>query len=151
MKYIIPYLIGIFFSVIIGNIIVRCTIKELWHALGDDDVSSPDWRIVAQTQGFIERLLYTLAWHFGHPSFIAAWLVLKVASKWKRYEEEPGYNVFLVGSGISILYAIVGALVINWIKAMSWLALLIPAILLECSLLVLLWLKWKTRNIAKAA
>lgn len=43
------------------------------------------------------------------------WLALKVASQWKRWEgkERGTYNVFLIGSGLSLAMAYLGA----WVAA----------------------------------
>ncbi len=68
--------------------------------------------------GYVERTLYTLSWHVGAPQFIVVWLGLKTAVQWHRWQQAGGqlpgrhvYNVFLVGSALSLLYASGGAAV----------------------------------------
>ena len=69
---------------------------------------------------------------FGKPEFIGVWLVLKVAGSWNRWGEtgtiggkkiegRAFYNIFLIGSGLSIAYAIGGAKMIEYASASLWL------------------------------
>ncbi len=62
--------------------------------------------------GIIERILYTTVFLIGQPDFVGVWLLLKVASQWQRWQEpnQRGvYNVFLIGNGLSLLIAFIGA------------------------------------------
>lgn len=74
--------------------------------------------------GVVERLLYTTAFLMKAPAFVAVWLAFKVAAKWKEQEawERSNYIVFLIGSGLSIAIAFLGA----WICVGAKLSLLLP-------------------------
>jgi hypothetical protein len=78
----------------------------------------------------------------GKAEFIGVWLALKVAGQWKRWSEgvrvgerevdaRVFYNIFLIGSGLSIAYSIVGAQLIGAIGSEKWsIAVGLPAALL---------------------
>ena len=88
--------------------------------------------------GIIERTLYVASWMLGSPEFIGIWLALKVAGGWKGWSDDPDmpvkpgssatvkitgrlfFNSHLIGSGLSVLGALVGALMIEWFRAGSW-------------------------------
>lgn len=61
--------------------------------------------------GIIERGLYTTSIIMGVPAWIPAWLALKVAARWQRWqgEERVTYNVFLIGNGLSVAFGVIGA------------------------------------------
>ncbi len=61
-------------------------------------------------QGLVERTLYTGALMMGAPQWIGVWLAIKVAAKWKSQTHERGAdNIWLIGTGVSLLVAFVGA------------------------------------------
>lgn len=66
--------------------------------------------------GIIERALYTSSILVGKAEFIAVWISLKFAGRWKIAkipQLERTYNPFFAGSGISILFGFIGALMIR--------------------------------------
>ncbi len=93
---------------------------------------------IAMLLGLVERPLYVAAWILGAPEFIGVWLALKVAGGWSGWSEgvtvpvKPGsdakikitgrhlLNTHLIGSALSVLNAVVGALAIQWLIAGSW-------------------------------
>jgi len=75
--------------------------------------------------GIVERCLYLTSILVGKPEFIVAWLGIKtvvwslsdkdVVSSSNKYRSfKRKYNNFLVGNGISILYAFAGFGIIQW-------------------------------------
>ena len=105
--------------------------------------------------GFVERGLYITALIAGHPEFLAIWLTLKTVARsirWTQDQQVRGravFNAFLVGNGLSLLFAIVSAAAFNWLLGPSWerdatsavlamAGLALAALLLWLSLLVVL-------------
>jgi hypothetical protein len=72
------------------------------------------WQLI--TLGIIERVLYLTSIVVGKPEFIAVWLTLKtVYESWSKEKSSARrtYNTFLVGNGLSILYAFAAAGIIQ--------------------------------------
>ena len=64
--------------------------------------------------GLVERGLYTAALMAGAYQWIGVWLGIKVIARWQNNSPEKkgfehGYDVWLIGSGISLLCAFIGA------------------------------------------
>ncbi len=62
--------------------------------------------------GWVELVLYSLAIASCRAEFIPAWLLIKVAGNYKLWHDASGrsrFQRFLIGSGISILVAVVAA------------------------------------------
>jgi hypothetical protein len=83
----------------------------------------------------------------GKPEFIGIWLALKVAGQWKRWSgDESGihgrgvFNVFLIGSAFSVIYALTGAKMTEWLQSEDKLQLdkviLAPAVLVITTLII---------------
>ncbi|SRR6266545_376552 len=88
--------------------------------------------------GIVERILYVACWMLDKPEFVGVWLALKVAGGWKGWSDDPNmpvkpggsatvkitgrlfFNTHLIGSGLSLLNALVGALMIELFMAGSW-------------------------------
>jgi len=130
-----PFVIGYAISVIAAHFLVRWTLNPLWQSLGDP--REPNWFLPSLNQGLIERFLYTLSWQLGQPAFIGIWVALKVASQWKKWSENPSYNIFLVGTGLSVLYGVLGAKEIFWIEQSSWKSIYIPLVVVAGNLLLI--------------
>lgn len=122
------YVMGYGFSILGGHVFIKRVVRQMHRGLGTQG-RPHKWHGAAV--GFLERAMYTASWHVGAPEFIAVWLGLKVAGRWEVWrsglegEESrvPGrsiYNVFLIGSGLSILYASVGALAPEWLPDERW-------------------------------
>ncbi|MCX7598323.1 MAG: hypothetical protein N2512_05585 [Armatimonadetes bacterium] len=115
-----PHVFGFLFSLVIGSMMIRATWRELWRNLGRETLP---WGWHTQVLGVLERALYTSAWLVGQPAFIVAWLAFKAAGQWKRWGEDEGgipgrvqYNIFLVCSGLSVAYGVLGGLMIDWCR-----------------------------------
>ena len=78
--------------------------------------------------GFVERLVIFGAFVLGfEPQAIAGWITLKTVSQWKGWEEDPEigqhrfgegrarFHIFLVGTSLSIICALGGALFALWL------------------------------------
>jgi hypothetical protein len=68
--------------------------------------------------GITERVAFTTALIADYPKFVALWLTLKFAGRWKEWRpEKPGgwgrVNIFLVGNMLSILFSFIGAAIIR--------------------------------------
>jgi len=67
--------------------------------------------------GMVERTLYTTAFAVGAWQFIGVWLAIKVAARWRDPDAQKGLptdNAWLIGTGISLLFGFLGALIILW-------------------------------------
>ena len=77
--------------------------------------------------GIVERSLYVTALILGRLEFVAVWLTLKTIARSPRWTEEAAikgrglFNVFLVGNGLSIVFAAIGYGLALWIAGPSWL------------------------------
>lgn len=71
-------------------------------------------------------MLYVVSFQVTAIEFIGVWLALKVAGQWRQWNEGQTldndikitgreiFNTFLIGNALSIIYAIVGAKIIEW-------------------------------------
>ncbi len=149
-------LIGYTFSILAGHLFTHLVVVEAWKRLvgGDNDVSAlrgDSW--FTEALSVLERTLYTASWQLGKPEFVAVWLALKVGGQWKRWSEDQPlgerkilgraiYTIFLLGNGLSLLYAIVGASLIERLTNSEWLpAIALPLILIVGTLVLWLWAK----------
>jgi hypothetical protein len=135
---------GYGFALIAGNYLLVFVMDRLWQKTGASRAVFGEPSMAArlpQLVGLVERSLYVASFQIGKPEFIAVWLALKVAGQWKLWEEGrtadgvelPGrlfYNLFLIGSGLSIAYGTVGAQLIEYIRDKNWLlAVVLPSAL----------------------
>lgn len=123
LDYFFPYLAALIIGLVAPHFLIARVVRLLWKVIGQSYKRSD--LILSSIQGLVERALYVFSFMIGKPEFIGAWLVLKVASQWKEWQQKPGYNIFLIGSGFSILYAAAGAYSIRWIQSFDWMNLLI--------------------------
>lgn len=113
--------LGLIYSLLAGHHWTSKVVNRLWSHLQEKENITRPFAYTAEIVGHIERGLYFFAILLGFEEFIAAWLVLKVAGKWVRWEqgtktnneekEDIGrvfYNTFLIGSGLSVGFAFVG-------------------------------------------
>lgn len=139
-----PHVFGFLFSLVIGSLMIRATWREMWQNLGRETVA---WGWHPQVLGVLERALYTSAWLVGQPGFVVAWLAFKVAGQWRRWTQDvdehgvPGrayYNIFLICSGLSVAYGVLGGLMVDWCRDGNVLhAVTAPIALLSLNLYVL--------------
>jgi len=108
---------GFIFSGIGGYLVVSLLMDKLiWPYLKKKAGAEKDPAPLSAPLGITERLLYTGAFMAGQPAFVAVWLGLKIAVRWRPWGV-PGappktrgvYNAFLIGSGASIIFGYLGA------------------------------------------
>src|SRR5918992_3144402 len=148
--------IGYVFAIIVGGISTKLVSDRMWECIGwkkadGHDHFRPDvWQ--PRVTGIVERVLYVATLQIGKGEFIGFWLALKVAGQWTRWSKEPQpgenfpqgrsiYQNFLIGNGLSVLYALVGFKIIEWVS--SWMilkAIMIPASLIVSTMALWLWL-----------
>jgi len=111
------YCVGYGVSLLLGHITIYPIIKHLWRV---NQPSEKEAVTLSQAVGVIERFLYTTAILIGEPTLIAVWLVFKVAPQWGRWRQfDKGrriYNIFLIGSGLSLIFGIIGGFLIKWLQ-----------------------------------
>ena len=142
------YLLGYAFSLEVGNFFVKGVLDAAHPLLGVPDESHRRSRWFAQAAGLMERCLYTTSWLAGKPEFVGVWLVLKVAGEWKGWTEENRkeghprslFNTFMIGTGLSLLYGVTGAKLIEWLgRCEMRKAVWVPLLLVAGSVSLWLW------------
>lgn len=126
------YAIGYGFAILIGSVATKLVSDRMWQCIGWRKTVRPDhfrpdvWQ--PRVTGIVERTLYIATLQVGRGEFIGFWLALKVAGQWSRWsrEAEPGENApqgrsiyqnFLIGNALSVLYALTGFKLIDWISS----------------------------------
>jgi len=122
-------ILGYLFAVPVGGFMIGLVSRKALHQIGmpqkgkvdptgkavDSDAMANPW--TAAYVGIVERILFLAALQFEIPEFIGFWLALKVAGQWNRWADRRKiFQVFLIGSGLSILYALVGFKIIGWVE-----------------------------------
>lgn len=105
-------IIGYVISTLGGALVLWLFIDRIaWGYLAKKGIPGKAPGVLTLPMGILERFMYTTVFIVNQPAFVAVWLALKVASQWKRWEgEERGtYNVFLIGSALSLIIAFLGA------------------------------------------
>lgn len=100
------------------------------------------YRWTSSLSGILDRVIYTSSLLIPAKEFIAVWLAIKVAVQWKRWDDNEdlgkacaSFHIFVIGTGLSLLYGIVGALIIKWLCSQEYLpAIVVPILLVILSL-----------------
>jgi hypothetical protein len=119
------YALGFAFSIVANQVGVRFLTRKMRHYLEhhakESGKPTPPHNPKALTQslGLTEAILYTTALLLGAKEFIAVWLALKAAVRWRATpsEHEGGTgtdNLWLIGSGASVFVAYLGASIARW-------------------------------------
>lgn len=129
--------IGVIYTLALGHFAIKYTIDQLWVIAAQH---RPDnWRILTSLQGIVERALYMSAWILDKPEFIGFWIALKVASNWKKWSEKLGFDVFLIGTALTVGYSFVGVKLIDYLtKSKCDEALLLSGVLVIANMLIVL-------------
>ena len=147
MNYVIALICGYGFAVIVGHLCILVVVDGLWRG-ESGHLSYKRASYLSRLVGFVERALFVATLQMGRGEFIGVWLLLKVAGQWKRWTEgetvgdktidgRSAFNIFLIGSGLSIAYAFVGAHLIRFIVGKDWwYAIGLPVGLLLATLLL---------------
>jgi hypothetical protein len=134
------YLVGGAFSVLAPAFQLYWIPGLLWRRVAADEgvpvvvADSLHRRDLPAVLGIVERVLFFGTILAGASEFVGIWLALKVAGGWEAWSKgreipfpdgnhEPTkitltgrheFNTFLIGSGVSVLFAFVGTLIVKW-------------------------------------
>lgn len=135
------YAYGAVFAVALPHVFLRAIQDRIWiRILRHNGIPASEIRqdiaFLPIVLGCLERTLYLIAILANLPEFIGVWLAIKVAGGWKgwskgrpykvafgrkrRTVKVPGPQVFtayLIGAGLSVLFAVTGAYSIRWLMA----------------------------------
>jgi hypothetical protein len=77
---------------------------------------------------------------------VGIWLVLKVAGQWHGWKDDDRttYSNFLIGNGLSLLFAVTGAQIIKWLEKGMYSSVIL-VVVIEVICLIGFWL-WLVRN-----
>ena len=141
--------IGYLFAVVVGGVLISLVSRKALHRIGmptpgrSDDAEAMANPWTAVYVGIIERILYVSSLQLGTEEFIGLWLGLKVAGGWTRWSEKRKiFQIFLIGSGLSVMYAAVGFKLIGWLqncRSPEW--WLVPATLVAFTVGLWAWLR----------
>jgi hypothetical protein len=162
---IIYYVVGYLYSLLIGTWLTHYLADYTGKAIGEFK-EGEYYRWTAAMVGVTERLLYTSAILFNKLEFIGIWFLLKVASQWRRwgekdikstetttndhkksaYRERANFNSYLINTGLSLAYGVLGGEIIIWLKnddAPTSIAFGLGLILLNAIFIGIAYLKYK--------
>jgi len=110
--------------------------EPLWDTVQSEGVQEKITRNYSRIVGYIERFLYTTALLLQHYGIIGVWLAFKVAGRWERAKKQFDdlyngnksnpknkmkahaiYSVFIIGNGLSIVYAVIGYKIVVWMQS----------------------------------
>jgi hypothetical protein len=110
---------------LIGHVFISRMMRSLWRTISDEYPLEAENRRRFECHpmmvGMLERALYAASWQVGRPEFVLVWLALKVSGQWKWSDDLPTrparavLNLFLIGNGFSLAYAIVGAKLVEFL------------------------------------
>jgi hypothetical protein len=126
------YMVSLSFSIGANIFVLRPFVDRMWSLIGWECKGGVPMalRPYAWTPvgiGIIEAVLYPVSLLMNRPEFIAIWLAAKVAGQFELSPEgnqipaRTRYNIFLIGSGLSILFGVVSAFVARWLSDGLWL------------------------------
>lgn len=135
METILDYVIGYLYSLLIGTWLTYYLAEYTGKAIGEFQ-DGEYYRWTASIVGVTERLLYTSAILLDKLEFIGIWFLLKVASQWRRwgekdtksknnddekgvYRERANFNSYLINTGLSLAYGVLGGEITIWLKKNS--------------------------------
>lgn len=145
------YFLGYLFSIGIGQFLIGVFSNAAWSAIEDKNTRPKDsFRWTTAMVGVFERLIYTSSIVLDAKEAIAVWLAFKIAYQWRKWEGEKTdsaslakgrafYNLYLLGTGFSLAYGVLGGLLITWLKNKDFdLALVSIALLIFINLVYIL-------------
>jgi len=118
-----PYAIGFAYSLFVGHFGTRCVVDRIYAAFPETGKWPAATPLTRPVLGLVERTLYTSCLLADQPAFIGVWLAIKVAARLKGWGEAEGreyFNMFLIGSGLSVLYGAAGAMIVDWLRDEAW-------------------------------
>jgi hypothetical protein len=105
--------VGYALSVLVGGILITLVMINLQTYVPNYNARLP------RHIGWLERVLYTASWQAGRPEFIGVWLALKTVQRLSprvRHDVSlDAFNVYLIASGLSVGFGVLGGLTIQWL------------------------------------
>jgi hypothetical protein len=137
--------LGYFISLFVGGFMVKKTIDLAWKMIDYGKSESTErgkYGWTTEMVGYLERFIYTTSVIFGVKELFAAWLVLKLSSQWvkwggvknlekpknvnlifkrqkdeeQKYKSRAIFQIFLLGTGLSLVYGLLGGQVAIWLS-----------------------------------
>jgi hypothetical protein len=109
--------IGYALSVIIGAFVIEwfmAFLRRRSEVLKEDTGAVKKDVYLVRWLGIFERFLYTSCIIFGEPTGIAAWLAVKVITRWtserERWATISRANIYLIGNLLTVLFGVAGGL-----------------------------------------
>jgi len=131
LEEIVAIVAGYAFALAGGYLYLARIVELLWSL--DEDRAPGSFPRVPGLVGLVERALYVTALLLGMPAFVLVWLALKLVADWRierHWGESPQlvHGVFFVGSGLSLLYAAAGWLIVRFGAESAWLEATLVAV-----------------------
>lgn len=109
------FIVGLAISMLGGQIVIQPLLwglRRYSKVPKHESLQGPNGqRGLSWVTGIVEAGLYTSALVVGAYQWIGIWLAIKVAVRWKSKDEETdgSIHIWLIGSGISVLFGFLGA------------------------------------------
>lgn len=109
--------IGFVVSIFVGHAVIWILVEKLlWPHIKKGYTSEGG---ITWLTGMVERGLYTLALLAGMPLWIGLWLGVKVTARFQNPDPDRetigSYDIWLIGSGLSVFFGFLGALIpLGW-------------------------------------
>lgn len=110
-------LIGYSVSIILGGFVIEWAMKIVRNrseVLRREKINSKRDMYLVRVLGLLERILYTTCIIFGEPAGIAAWLAIKVLTRWAgeehRWANISEANIYLIGNLLTLFFGAGGGL-----------------------------------------
>ena len=110
-------LIGYSVSIILGGLLIEWIMQVLRShskVLKSNKISPKKDMYLVRTLGLLERIFYTTCVVLGQPAGIAAWLAIKVLTRWgdeeNRWANISEANIYLIGNLLSVFFGAGGGL-----------------------------------------
>lgn len=122
-EHIFEFCFAYFYGIVIGHFCISNIINLLWEIQNKNENENKSMRpreqsikTISGILGFIERTLYIQALNFNVFAFIPVWLTLKTVSQWDTWKKGVGrvyFNIFLIGSGLNLIFSFSSFLIIK--------------------------------------
>jgi hypothetical protein len=112
-------LIGYSVSIILGGFLIEWVMKFIRNrseGLKSKKINAKHDMYLVRLLGLLERMFYTTCIVFGQPAGIAAWLAIKVLTRWSDEENRKANiseaNIYLIGNLLTAMFGVGGGLLI---------------------------------------
>ncbi len=110
-------LIGYSVSILLGGVVIEWamkTVRNRSEVLKKEKIIGKRDMYLVRILGLLERILYTTCIVLGEPAGIAAWLAIKVITRWAgeehRWANISEANIYLVGNLLTVFFGAGGGL-----------------------------------------